>query len=155
MEYSAPAQVVSLIRASVLRIRTALWLLPPALIGQERNEAARLLVEAIDLRQVYLNKLPPNTPYLGLTGQKLIELIEDIVEEEGRSNCVLIYNLDLLLSRLSQPDIYFFWHHVFQSMPHRSRALLLSIPASAGDLLPPEDLRFQLSREKRISNTTT
>ena len=154
MEYSAPAQVVSLIRASVLRIRTALWLLPQISIGQERNEAARLLVEAVDIRQILLNTLPPDTPYIGLTDQKLIELVEEIIEEDGRSNCILIYNLDLLLSRLKQQEINFFWHHIFESMPHRSRALFLCIPASAVDVLPSEELQLQLSREKRISNST-
>lgn len=153
MEVKTASEVVKLIRANILRIRTGLWLLPATSLGQERNEAARLLVDAIDLRQRLIQHLPADTRFIGLTDQKVIELLDEVAEQEGQSDCALVYNLDLLLSNLKQQDIKNIWLHVIESMPHRSCALLITMPASATDLLPSDEQLVQLAREKRLANT--
>jgi hypothetical protein len=154
MEVNPAYEVVNLIRANVLRIRTGLWLAPAALLGQERNEAARLMVDAVDLREVLLQRLPVNSRFIGLTDQKLIELLDEVTEQEGQSDCALVYNLDILLARLQQKEIRYFWQYVIEFMPHRSRALLLKMPASANELLPMEGQFNLLAREHRLANTT-
>ena len=105
MEDKTPSEVVKLIRTNTLRIRNGLWLLPSTSLGQERNEAARLLVEGVDLRQELVQYLPAGTHFIGLTEQKVIELLDKVAEGEGQSDCALIYNLDLLLARLKQHEI--------------------------------------------------
>lgn len=153
MEVNTPPEVVKLIRANILRIRNGLWLLPTTSLGQERNEAARLLVDAVDVRQRLIQHLPANTRFIGLTDQKIIELLDEIAEQEGQSDCALVYNLDLLLSHLKQKDIQYVWQHLIESMPHRSCALLITMPALATDLLPSDEQMLQLAREKRLANT--
>ncbi len=153
MEVKTPSEVVKLIRATILRIRNGLWLLPTTSLGQERNEAARLLVDAVDLRQRLIRHLPADTRFIGLTDQKVIELLDEVAEQEGQSDCALVYNLDLLLSHLKQQEIKYIWQHVIESMPHRSCALLITMPASATDLLPSDEQLVQLAREKRLANT--
>lgn len=153
MEVKTASEVVKLIRANILRIRTGLWLLPATSLGQERNEAARLLVDVVDLRQRLIQRLPADTRFIGLTDQKVIELLDEVAEQEGQSDCALVYNLDLLLSHLKQQDIKNIWLHVIESMPHRSCALLITMPASATDLLPSDEQLVQLAREKRLANT--
>lgn len=153
MEVNSPSEVVKLIRANILRIRTGLWLLPTASLGQERNEAARLLVDAVDIREKLIQRLPANSRFIGLTDQKVIELLDEVAEQEGQSDCALVYNLDLLLSHLKQQEIKYIWQHVIESMPHRTCALLITMPASATDLMPSNEQLVQLTREKRLANT--
>jgi hypothetical protein len=65
MDCSTPREVGSLIRANVLRIRIGLWLIPASYLGQERNEAARLLLEAVDIRQELVKQLPVEARFAG------------------------------------------------------------------------------------------
>jgi hypothetical protein len=153
MEFSTPANLVLLIRGNILRIRTGLWLLPSSYIGQERNEAARMLMEAEDVREKLLKGLPSGTRFLGLSDQKLIELLDDITQQENKGDCVLVFNLDLLLAYLKQRERIFFWQHMFEAMPHRPRALLLTMPATAVDLLPSNDDLSQWAKDRRLAGS--
>lgn len=153
MECKPPAEVVALIRANILRIRTGLWLLPSSYLGQERNEAARMLLEAVDIRQEVINRLPADARFTGLTSQKVIELIDEISQQKGSGDCALIYNLDLLLSRLPQQERDFVWQLLFEAMPHRPRALLITMPVTATDLLPSLEQLNQWAREMRLAST--
>jgi hypothetical protein len=153
MEINPPSEVVRLIRANTLRIRTGLWLLPAVLLGQERNEAARLMVDSVDISEVLFKQLPANSRFIGLTDQKLIELLDKVTEEEGQSDCALVYNVDVLLARLNPQEIKYIWQYLIEFLPHRSRALLITMPASANELLPSEDQINLLARENRLANT--
>lgn len=147
----SPRKVVELIRANVLRIRTGLWLLPNSCVGQERNEAARLMVDAVDISELLIQHLPATSRFSGLNEQRLIELLDEISDLGGHSNCVLVYNFDLLLARLSPQAINNVWQYLFEFMPHRPRALLLTLPAQAIGLLPSEDQLKFLARDQRLS----
>jgi len=153
MESSTPKEVITLIRTNVLRIRIGLWLIPASYLGQERNEAARMLLEAVDIRQELIKQLPTDARFTGLSGQKVLELIDAIAQQKGNSDCALIYNLDLLLSRLSSQEREFVWLLLLEAMPHRPRALLITMPASATDILPPFNQLNQWAREKRLAST--
>lgn len=153
MGNKSPLEVVSLLRSNVFRMRTALWLLTPALLGQERNAAARLMVDAVDLRDVLLQQIPEGSRFSRLSDQKITELLDEVSEQEGNSDCAVVYNLDLLLARLTPQEIQSIWQYVFESMPHRSRALLLAMPASATELLPSVELKENLNRQNRIAIT--
>jgi|GEM_PF-770419 len=153
MDCSTPREVVSLIRANVLRIRIGLWLIPASYLGQERNEAARFLLEGVDIRQELVKQLPVDARFAGLNSQKVIDLIDAVTQQKGTSDCALIYNLDLLLSRLSPQECEFVWQLLLEAMPHRPRAILITMPASATDLLPSLDQLNQWAREKRLASS--
>lgn len=153
MGNNTPQKVVNLIRANVLRIRTGLWLIPITQVGQERNEAAKLMLDSIDIRTVLLEEVPAGSRFSGLSDQKVMALLDKISERPGDSDCTLVYNLDILLSRLTYQEVSNVWQYVFEFFPHRSRALLLTIPVTAQELLPTEEKINVLARENRYVNT--
>lgn len=145
------AEVVALLRSPLLRVRTALWLMPMDYLGREEEEAVRLRLEAVDLRQVWLKTLPEGTKYIGLTPEKLLDELDRITELPGVSDCVLVYNVDLFLARLRQAERKTFWEGLFTALPHRQRGLLVVLPQRAGDLLPAPDQLSLWEREERLA----
>jgi len=121
--------------------RVGLWLMPVAQLDQAADAAARLGIDAQDLRQTLLDRLPADTNFAGLSVAKLVDLFDRICEQAGASNCVLIYNLDLLMAGLSYQSRQEVWRTMRQSFPHRQRGLLMVMPDQASHLLPkPADL---------------
>lgn len=154
MALGTPAEVVALLRSPLLRVRTALWLMPMDYLGREREEAVRLRLDAADLRQVWLNTLPEGTKHIGLTPDKLLDELDRITEQPGASDCVLVYNVDLFLARLRQSERKSFWEGLFTALPHRQRGLLVVMPQRAGDLLPAPDQLTLWEREERLAGTS-
>jgi hypothetical protein len=144
-------QLLANLRSRRMRNRVGLWLIPTGQIGQAADAAARLGVDAQDLREVLLDRLPADTRFAGLSSEKLIDLLDTMCEQPGSSDSVMVYNLDLLLAGLeyeSQQDI---WRTLWQGFPHRQRALLLVMPNTASHLLPkPFDLEAW-RREGRLA----
>jgi len=137
MAFTHPSELVASLQQP-RRVRTGLWLLPLHLIGQEANEAARLGIQAVDLRQALLQQLPPDTQYVSLDSDRLLNLLDASSQRKALGECVLLYNLDLLLSRLTQQQRSGFWQFAFSGFAHRSSALLLTLPVTAQDILPGE-----------------
>lgn len=131
-----PGELLANLRNKSARNQVGLWLMPKSQIGQEANVAARLGIDAQDLTQVLLDRLPANTHFAGLNVEKLISLLDGICEQSGSSNCVLVYNLDLLLAGLGYQSQQEVWRTLWQSFPHRQRSLLLVMPDRADRLLP-------------------
>jgi hypothetical protein len=155
MALGTPAEVVALLRSPLLRVRTALWLMPMDYLGCEAEEAARLRLEAVDLRQVWLKTLPEGTKYIGLTPEKLLDEVDRLTEQPGASDCVLAYNVDIFLARLRQAERKMVWEGLFTALPHRQRGLLVVMPQRAGDLLPASDQLTLWEREGRLAGTFT
>ncbi len=153
MALGTPAEVVALLRSHLLRVRTALWLMPMVYLGREEEEAVRLRLEAADLRQVWLKTLPEGTKFIGLSPERLLDKLDHITEQPGTSDCVLVYNIDLFLARLRQAERQTFWEGLFTSLPHRQRGLLVVMPQRASDLLPTPDQLTLWEREGRLAGT--
>jgi hypothetical protein len=130
------SEVVRQIRTLSLRVRVGLWLMPLALLGHEPAEAAQLGLEAVDLRLRLLNELPEGARFTGLTWERVVELIDEIVSTSGARDAVLVYNADLLLARLSYADRRYVWQQLATGLPHRTRGLLVVMPETADELLP-------------------
>ena len=150
MAFLNPSELVTSLQRHALRVRTGLWLLPPDLIGQEANEAARLGILAVDLRHELLQQLPSDTQYVLLDSERLLNLLNAITERKALGDCVLVYTLDLLLSRLTQQQRANFWQFTFSGFAHRPSALLLTLPASAQNLLPGNETLDHWDRAERL-----
>lgn len=150
MALNSVHELVNLLRSRVLRVRTGLWLTPIHLLGQEPDEAARVMVEAVDLSNLWLSQLPSGTRFVGITPDKLIEVSDQVAQQVGTSDCALLYNFDLLLSKLRQNQRSQVWRALYGEMPHRTRAILIAMPAVARDLLPDKETLKLWAQEKRL-----
>ena len=132
-------------------MRVGLWLLPLSSLGGEAAEAARLGLEAVDLRDRLLNGLPEGAKFAGLSWERVVELIDEVVSTSGAYDAVLVYNVDLLLARLSYADRRQAWQSVGQRLPHRTRGLLIVMPETADELLPPPEQLAAWQREGLVA----
>jgi len=154
MELKSPIEVIALICTPMFRVHTGLWLLPSEIVGHELDEAVRLRIEAIDIRQSLLDSLPQGAHYTGLTEPKLLGLIDAIAQLSGRKDCALVYNVDLLLSRISYFERRRFWQDFFIGLPHRTQGVLIAVPETADEVLPPSDDLLDWSQAHRLAGTT-
>lgn len=135
---SAVRELIRLLRRHTLRTRVGVWCMPLSYIGQEAEVAARLDLDAVDVRAPILESLPTNTRYVNLTFEKVLEALDSIAGSTGQTDCAFVYNLDLLLTGLSREDRQRVWESLVDGLPYRPRALLLAIPETAYSALPPE-----------------
>lgn len=143
-------ELIKLLRGPTLTVRTGLWVAPPSLLGQEVDEAARLGIDAIDLRQPILASLPPGTRFLGLNITSLVSAFDSICRQPDGSDCMLVYNVDLLMAKLGHPAHLDVWRYLFRGIPHRSRSLLLFMPRTANHLLPSHQDQDAWRQERRL-----
>jgi len=135
MALTTPSELVASLQRPALRVRTGLWLLPNPLLGQEANEAARLGIQAADLRAELLGQISPGSRYLSLDSDRLLALLDALSQRRSLGDCLLVHNLDLLLSRLTHQQRADFWQFVFSGFTHRPSALLLTLPITAQETL--------------------
>lgn len=154
MEHSDPLQevrtLIAFLRRPTLRTRIGVWHMPLACVGQERDVAARLGIEAVDVRDPVRQHLPEGTRYVRLTVEKTLEALDVIANTQGITDCAFVYNMDLLLAGLSRDYRQRFWENLFDGLPHRSRALLIAVPETAHSVLLPEQGRERWRRDGRL-----
>jgi len=144
-------EVLQLLQSPILRVRTGIWMMPNEYLGHEADEAVRLNIDAIDLRQVWLDTLPKGTHFIGLTPEKLIGILDHVIEQSGNKDCLLVYNIDLFLAHLKQVERNLVWESLFNALPHRTRGLLIVLPQTAQDLLPATPQLIQWEKEERLA----
>jgi hypothetical protein len=145
-----PSELIDLLSGPTLTIRTGLWLVPLHVLGKEQDTAARLGIDAADLRVPIISSLPAGTRFLGLSTLTLVEALDAVCSQSRGSNCLLVYNLDLLLARLPRQERLDFWQFMFKSFPHRQRGLLLLMPQLANSLLPQQQMQDVWRRDGRL-----
>ena len=154
MEPSDPLQdvraLIAFLRRATLRTRIGVWHMPLACVGQERDVAALLGVEAVDVRDPIRQQLPEGTRFVRLTVEKTLETLHVIATTQGITDCAFVYNMDLLLTGLSREDRQRFWESLFDGLPYRSRALLMAIPETAHSVLLPDRWREAWRRDGRL-----
>ena len=116
-----PSELVALLRRQILRVRTGLWLISPNLLGDEHNEAVRLGVAGVDMRELLLGELPVDTAFVMLNADRVIQLLGQVAGQSHFGNCALVYNLDLLLARLTVLQRVDAWNSILDGIPHRLR----------------------------------
>lgn len=128
--------LIATLRGPHMRLRTGLWLAPSNVIGREADAAARLGIEAVDARRPILDGLSPDSRFLGLDPDRIYSALRAIADGPARTDCALVYNLDLLIARLPTQARDALWDTLYRGFPHCPRALLLVIPRAAETLLP-------------------
>jgi hypothetical protein len=136
MDITEARELLANLRVHGLRNRVGLWLMPADQISKAESAAAILGIDGQDARQLLLEQLPADTQYAGLSVETLVGLLENISEQQAHSDCVLVYNFDLLISGLSYADQQEVWRTLWESFPYRRRALLMTMPNLAEHLLP-------------------
>jgi hypothetical protein len=155
MQTSNPKDLVDLLQKKTLRIRTGMWIIPVSMLGTELDQAARLDIDAIDIRTPLLESLPEGTRYLGLNVDRILQLLQEVSDQLPGSECLLVYNLDLLLAKLPYKDIAYIWKHLYDSFPNRRHALLISMPETANHLMPEVTSLRLWNNDKRLSSTNS
>lgn len=153
MRLSNPAALIALLQQKALRNRTGLWLLAPQELSKEKELYARYNLDAIDIRTALLDTLPPTTSFLGLTSNSLLKLFDTISNSSSGTECIVIYNLDLLMAKLKMTERASVWNHLFKSFPNRRHALLLTMPAQADHLLPDLPTLELWGKDQRIATS--
>lgn len=149
---STTHELIRYLRGPALRVRTGLWLAPPGFRGHEAATAARLGVSAADARRPLMDTLLPGQTRLLLRESTLIRALDTIAQGDFPSDCCLVYNLDLLLAGLTSTARAAVWASLYDGFPHRERALLLAMPATAPDLLPNPDRLNQWRGAGRLAD---
>lgn len=152
MAQSELEQLVKYLRRRTARTHVGLWLMPLDRVGHEANVALHLEdVEALDIAMYLHNKIPKGADFIRLSANKIIETLDSIASSIGQKDCVLVYNLDLLLSGIKEEDCQKIWHTMFNQLPGRARILILSIPKTAAHLLPDEPLLTKWKNDSRLA----
>jgi hypothetical protein len=127
--------------------------MPPACVGREVQEAARLGLDANDARRPILDGVKENQRFLGLDAQRVLAAVDTWSHEAQLTDCSLVYNLDLLLARLTLAERNHLWDLVFSALPHRPRALFITMPAGATALLPKKHQLDAWRQEGRLAES--
>lgn len=147
---AAVVELVSLLRSPTLRSRTGILLLAPAQLGGEEELAARLNVEALNYVEVVKAEVPPGSRFLGADAGSEEERLDRIAMAAGKRDCVLIYNVDLILAKLNHSARSRLWSYLRTTFPNRSRALILALPVTASLVQPDGEERESWERTGRI-----
>ena len=147
----SPVELVALLRGYRLRVRTGIWLRTLSSLGGEPGEAARLGIAHVDIRQVALAGLPDGTRFSGLDTTRVLELLDEICQGSYDSDCVLVYNFDLLLARLRRFERQEVWQQLYASFAHRPRGLLTALPQGAEALLPTREALLGWRADGRLA----
>lgn len=153
MNSPTPSELVDLLQSAKLRVRTGLWLLPPTAVGQEVQEAARLRLDAVDAREPILAAVTEGQRFLGLDELRVLEAINSLSQQNDTTECLVVYNLDLLIARVGVEGRTPLWDLLYSGLPHRPRALLIAMPREATTLLPREDRLEAWRRDGRLAET--
>lgn len=150
MAKTDPASLVNFLRSKTSRTRVGLWRSPLDQIGKEAEIAAHLGIEALDISKYYLSGLASGAEFARLSSAKVIQTLDKVASSNGKKDCVLIYNLDLLLAGIKVDERQQVWQNLFNHFPNRPRAIIIFISENASLLLPTENLLEKWQGESRL-----
>lgn len=150
MAQSDALALVDYLRRGTARTRVGLWRVPLAILGTEQEIAINLGIQAVDISEYFFDRLPVGTKVVKTTPSKVIEAIDNLASIVGPSDCVLIFNFDLLLAKLKIEERQQVWLDLFNHLPNRLRAILIMVPETALRHLPSEMLIEKWEKEDRL-----
>ena len=129
-------QLIELLRNRELRCRTGILLLSNEWLGQEPNVAARLGIDYLDYAKVLQEAFSYGTAYVDIDTSSEVNRLDGMASDLTSSDCILIYNIDLALSKLDVYSRYTLWNGVWEKLSNRRVALIIAVPEGARRLLP-------------------
>lgn len=151
MPLTTPTDVIQLLNSRTLRIRTGIWLVTNSVLGRESSEAVRLGIDAFDARQPILEGVAEQQRFLGLNSDRVVSTLDRISSSPQGTECLLVYNFDLLLARIRSDERAKVWQEIFLGLPHRLHALLIVMPNEAQHLLPNAEALAAWRSEGRLA----
>lgn len=143
-------EVIQTLRYGGLRVRTALWVLPPEQLPRLPDSAARLGIHLVDIRQPLLNTVAPGQRFLRLGLREFIGALDKLCNDNHASDCLLVANSDLIIAKLTNSERKDLWETLFRGFPYRPRALLIVMPANAISLLPTVEQLDKWRKDGRL-----
>lgn len=119
-----------------LYVKTGLLLLPRPWLGREEEVAARLNLGYLDYQEWRVARLQPGERRLRYSTARLVAELDAICAERHEAQHLLLSNLDLPVAALGGEERQQFWAFLHSSFTKRARALLVTFPQAAEDLLP-------------------
>ncbi len=134
------SQLVGCLSGRSLRNRTGILLVPLSWLGREPEIASRLGISFNDERERVLGQLTSSQRYFGQTWKDLAEDLDSMIQNsrpDGR--CILVANLDIVLSSLGTDDRSLLWSFLYENYKP-SYGLLLTLPNEARRLIKEQEL---------------
>jgi hypothetical protein len=92
--------------------------------------------------------MPPGGRFLGLSGETILQDLQEITEDvDLDGNCLWVHNVDLLFAALRYDERLRAWATLFSTFKQR-RGLLFSLPEQAFNLLPATERKTWESDER-------
>ena len=151
MPLATPTDVIQLLNSRTLRIHTGIWLVTNSVLGRESSEAVRLGIDAFDARQPILEGVAEQQRFLGLNSDRVVSALDSVARSPQGTECLLVYNFDLLLARIRSDERAKVWQEIFLGLPHRPHALLIVMPNEAQYLLPNAEALAAWRSEGRLA----
>ncbi len=149
-DLQTPASLVLYLRSLHLRSRTGILLLQSSHLGKEELLSVQLGVEALDYAVHLLYSLPDKTAYVNITSTTEEERLYEIAQTRTGMEAVLIYNFDLVLSKLTLEERTRLWNNLRDRFARSAKALLFAVPETATHLLPQGADRLLWEEGNRI-----
>lgn len=150
MEYQQQLEKLILHLRYTARCRVGIWRAPTEHLKRQPEIAIQLGIESIDIGAYLLSRIPHGAEFVRLNETIVIEILDEVASSLGKSDCVLVYNVDLLLSGLAENARKLVWLNLFNGFPNRLRVLLLAIPDTANRLFPSATDCEKWKRDLRI-----
>lgn len=146
------AAVVARLSGGGLYVRTALLLLPPAWLRREAELAARLNLGHVHYPTWKIDQLESNQSFLMFSTERLVIELSRICTESHVHGTLLISGFDLPLSALAASERRKFWTSLHGAFVKRPRALMLTFPVGAEQILPDESDLTHWQSEGRLAH---
>lgn len=134
--------LISHLAQPYLRSRTGLWMVADYWVGREDEYLGRIenRADLVDLRQIAIRSRPEGAMSAGISTERIVQWIDEVLEKEGFFGCVVLTHLDLFLAKLSEGDRTNVIK-ALRGLPHRNRSLIIALPkTNLGTLVDPRDL---------------
>lgn len=140
MSEQDPKDLIKLLRSGELRCRTGILLLPDKWLGREPDVAARLDIDCLDYAQTLQEAFSYGTAYVDIDVSSELDRLDTLASNLTVSDCLLIYNIDLALSKLYiEGSTSALWNGIWEKLSNRSVSLVIAVPEGAKRLLPDSE----------------
>ena len=118
--------------------------------SQERELAIRIQAEPLDAAAYFLKNMPDGASFVKLDANRLTDMIHKLANHRGENKNLLVYNIDLLLAKITEGEREFFWSTLSAGLAHSLRNVVLLIPEKAAGLLPEHKEKARWEDQERL-----